>query len=1018
MLAKSLPHKTLLSLSSPSSSSSPLQEFCSRVLISHFSSSSSPSHHSNSYVESRNVRVSVWWDFENCNVPVGVNVFRVAQAITAAVRSSGIKGPIQITAFGDVMHFSRANQEALSSTGINLTHIPSGAKNSADRSLLLDLMYWVSQNPPPAHLFLITGDRDFASVLHRLRMNNYNILLASTDNAPNVLYSAATIMWNWNAIVKGENLTGRHFNQPPDGPYGSWYGHYKVPLEDPFPVVERPTPSRVQSSLESTSEPTLRPVPSRVTKQISNILSSHPEGISITELRAELAKCNIGLDRDLYGHKKFSKFLFSMPHILKLKSTGDGQFLVHGNIAKAPEQSELNPYTPQDPVRNDGKQLNQSKSNGEEVYISSLRDGKLSSLPPPELKVESSPKTIEHPQCAAEKDAKVHTEPSTTKMSQPAPACEKAVEVVNSVTEDHLPSMREQDSANDIGTFEKIRRLWYGSDNISDSKCDDISKESFLSGDSKKESETVEKCHHNDNIGKKGVEQMKLSMQDDGPESPASCSLSTGKSDCGEKVDLISEARNEKATTGPGFFNQILNWIMFWRYSSNSDVADVQPGDELDQKDSTLAKHDIFSDDVIWRDIESFIDTMKGSLTITGSSTRYLSFDRKEMAKNLQEEGPLVLRSVNESDVLKFVDMMISEKKWIEEHPSEASPFRLTRAAQKNTPLGDSRASNGLSSMFRTTSHSGLSGLDGEKRMQSILDAGVSPVTGKKAPERSRHDVLADCQNLVNDVLKESPGGYHLAGFRKLFYERYGYILDVKKLGYSKLASLIQIMPGIKMEGNNMIFSQKPSTHSNQDVGSNSNHVSGNSDNELSDASKNDDESDSSWEELGPVADIDSGRKELQSSCKKPAKETGNKTYHHYEPAVSDDDGFSESDGESSTVAQSSGQVKPALNGEDNSAFLDILNSWSTESGKDGVDKDDKAENAEGMVSCSTDAIRQQDSSGQGTKSQSSLRNIMRKKRPLKSYSFVAEPDGEHKDKLVAGILGSLQKSSDSKMKA
>lgn len=59
-------------------------------------------------------------------MPVGVNVYRVAQSITAAVRGNGIKGPVQITAFGDVLQLSRANQVALSVTGVNLTHIPGG----------------------------------------------------------------------------------------------------------------------------------------------------------------------------------------------------------------------------------------------------------------------------------------------------------------------------------------------------------------------------------------------------------------------------------------------------------------------------------------------------------------------------------------------------------------------------------------------------------------------------------------------------------------------------------------------------------------------------------------------------------------------------------------------------------------------------------------------------------------------------------------------------------------------------
>lgn len=105
----------------------------SASLVSHFSSSTSssqltpprrPHHHEEE--PSRGVKVSVWWDFENCHLPSGANVYKVAQSITSAVRINGIKGPITITAFGDVLQLSRTNQEALSSTGINLTHVPQG----------------------------------------------------------------------------------------------------------------------------------------------------------------------------------------------------------------------------------------------------------------------------------------------------------------------------------------------------------------------------------------------------------------------------------------------------------------------------------------------------------------------------------------------------------------------------------------------------------------------------------------------------------------------------------------------------------------------------------------------------------------------------------------------------------------------------------------------------------------------------------------------------------------------------
>ncbi|CAH2043473.1 unnamed protein product [Thlaspi arvense] len=298
--------------------------------------------------ESRGVRVSVWWDFENCSLPAGSNVFKVSQTITDSVRMNGIKGPITITAFGDVLQLSRTNQEALSATGITLTHVPQGGKNSTDRSLITDLMCWVAQNPPPAHLFLISSDRDFASVLHRFRMCNYNILLAGyEEKTPGVLCSAASIMWDWNALVRGQKSTGKVFNQPPDGPFDSWYGHYATPLLDPFA-----TTSKLQCTEElqdSASSKVCRHIPREVVKQIGLVLSLYPKGTAITKLREQLSKRNVALDRNFYGHKSFSRLLLSMPKILQVVPQGEGLFLVRActketdNKASSPELSSENP---------------------------------------------------------------------------------------------------------------------------------------------------------------------------------------------------------------------------------------------------------------------------------------------------------------------------------------------------------------------------------------------------------------------------------------------------------------------------------------------------------------------------------------------------------------------------------------------------------------------------------------------------------------------------------------------------
>ncbi|XP_028230600.1 uncharacterized protein LOC114410891 [Glycine soja] len=214
------------------------------------SSSSSPPH------TSREVSVSVWWDLMSCPVPNDVNPLKAAPAITQAVRANGIKGPIDINAFGDFNFLSERLLDALGSSDIPVTHFPRGSFlpfllfspshfKAFDRSFAIgrksyinvDIMFWAFNNPPPAHFFLISSDIGFAGLLHRLNLNNYCILLAGSRNA-RVLSMATTITWQWYKLLRGENLIAKHFNHAPDGPYASWYGNFGVPLENPFPAPD------------------------------------------------------------------------------------------------------------------------------------------------------------------------------------------------------------------------------------------------------------------------------------------------------------------------------------------------------------------------------------------------------------------------------------------------------------------------------------------------------------------------------------------------------------------------------------------------------------------------------------------------------------------------------------------------------------------------------------------------------------------------------------------------------------
>lgn len=207
---------------------------------------------------------------------------------------------------------------------MTLSIFVAGGKNSADRFILMNLMDWVSQNPPPAHLFLISADGDFAEMLQRLRMHNYNILLASTRNAPGILCSAATIIWQWSSLVKGEHLSGKHLNHPPDGLFASWYRNYMIP-EKPFSDVHKSASSQKVDMYKPSSD--FHTVPKKVVIQVCRILRSHPKGIPIDDLRTELKKRKVYFGKKFYGYGTFFRFLASTLHV-ELEPLGFGSFHV------------------------------------------------------------------------------------------------------------------------------------------------------------------------------------------------------------------------------------------------------------------------------------------------------------------------------------------------------------------------------------------------------------------------------------------------------------------------------------------------------------------------------------------------------------------------------------------------------------------------------------------------------------------------------------------------------------------
>lgn len=79
-----------------------------------------------------------------------------------------------------------------------------GIKDASDKKILVDMLFWAIDNPPPANYLLISGDRDFSNAIHKLKMKRYNILLAQPPNVSHTLTAAAKSVWLWKSLLAGE----------------------------------------------------------------------------------------------------------------------------------------------------------------------------------------------------------------------------------------------------------------------------------------------------------------------------------------------------------------------------------------------------------------------------------------------------------------------------------------------------------------------------------------------------------------------------------------------------------------------------------------------------------------------------------------------------------------------------------------------------------------------------------------------------------------------------------------------
>ncbi|KAM0905308.1 hypothetical protein ACQ4PT_017484 [Festuca glaucescens] len=910
--------------------------------------------------ESKTVKVSVWWDFENCAVPQNVNVCRVAQRVSAALRAAGVRGPLSITAFGDVQQLSRGTQEALAATGVAISHVPSSGKNSSDRSFLADLVYWVAQNPPPAHFFLISGDKDFANILYRLRMSNYNILLACPGSrTTSVLCNAATIMWPWEALVRGENFSPKRFNHPPDGLSGSWYGHYKGALDDPFVEAESEetiaTPVPSDFKLCRKTKIPVNAIPQCVVNGIQNALKSYPDGVRLSVLLEKLGKRNVCLGSDFFGHKKFSCLLQSMPDIVKVIAPTapyeiePSAFWVNKRLPKPAEQS----LKPSSSAEIDVKDNNLDQATHNDKQPPSFAS---TSFPEQNCETLSSQQSI-----VGERSFKqtVYENPAASAVSsspqdvlpedqQECPAADMNVQTelpTNHVEFDasRTPSsLGVEDTVNSDGLLKRIWVLWNGPESA---KC------------------VVSPCHEGTSAEVVDLQTPQdhstdqrsrlLNMTEEmGTLKSAPSVLQNSKPCSGSTSIPLCKAGGDTSKMSKGLFSWLTGW---WKTEKsdadnsiiNKSVTDEANTDMTDESESLKAStcgseqqvvNKIFTKFYFWDVLGKHLSKPLASELVSKAKTR------EELIHGLQKLECWPLNGLAEKDLNQLVHLLVSEKKWIEETPSSYFPFRLT-PPQKRTCVPSNSSKFDLSSLFSNG-----------KPLEHGKYAGDKGRTNRSL---TREEVLSDCHKLLKDLLLEHKHGFNISIFKRQFAQKHGYELDHKKLGYADIESLLQIMPGVTVKFPRVVRAENGKGQDSSKNGGNQ--CNGD---------------DFIWEELGPVY-----------GTSKTAEGVDKETC--YQPPNHSEDEFSDNENQADQRART----------EQNS-LLSIIDSWNRSSSKDDGSSR-KPQEIDGLVDC--------------YRSSPGYLDTLKAARQLqKQYSFVysdSEGEDENKDKLVESVLGSLQKA-------
>lgn len=154
-------------------------------------------------------KVAIFWDYENCSPPLNSQGHAIVNGIRRIAHVFGY-----VTSFK--AYFDMSSQSStksvgfrsdLQSSGVSIIDCPhNGRKEVVDKMILVDMIAFAVDNPSPATIILIAGDRDYAYAISTLRLRQYTVVLIvpPAPNIPQSLESQASVVVDWNFAILGK----------------------------------------------------------------------------------------------------------------------------------------------------------------------------------------------------------------------------------------------------------------------------------------------------------------------------------------------------------------------------------------------------------------------------------------------------------------------------------------------------------------------------------------------------------------------------------------------------------------------------------------------------------------------------------------------------------------------------------------------------------------------------------------------------------------------------------------------